>query len=124
MTRRRAAALAREAGLSGAEWGKPVAALDAAARLRVRLAGRSRSIPPSCCSSIRRPPSIASEVRPLAECIRSAAAARGAATVALTADREFAAAVADRVLSLDGATGRLTAERRSRWFGGLFNTKM
>ena len=57
------------------------------------------------------------DVVPIGEQVRSVAARRGAAIVAVTADQAFAAAVAGRVLTLDAATGRLTESRRSRWFG-------
>ena len=51
----------------------------------------------------------------LARGIRAAAAGRRIATLSFGADAEFAAAVADRVLTLDPATGRL-APRLRRWF--------
>jgi len=44
------------------------------------------------------------------------AEARGIALVAVTADEGFAASVADRVLTLEPATGRLREGRR-KWFG-------
>ena len=47
--------------------------------------------------------------------MRAVAAARGIALVAVTADEPFARAVADRVLTLEPATGRLKEPRR--WFG-------
>jgi hypothetical protein len=51
----------------------------------------------------------------LARDVRRAAARRNIASLAFGADPEFAGAVADRVLTLDPATGRLAARRR-RWF--------
>ena len=43
------------------------------------------------------------------------AVSRGIALVALTADEPFAKAIAERVLRLDPATGRL--KEPHRWFG-------
>ena len=110
----RAARLAGEARLSAADWEKPVAALDGASRARVRLA-RALALDPALL--LLEHPTTAvdrEQVVGLAECIRSVAAARGVAVVALTADRVFASAVAGRVLTLDPATGRLNGRG---WFG-------
>ena len=54
--RARAEALAQEADLPEAAWDRPLGELEGAARMRVRMARRSRWIRRSCCSSIRRPP--------------------------------------------------------------------
>ena len=51
------------------------------------------------------------DIVPLGAWIRVIARRRGAAAVALTADREFAGAIATRVLTLEAATGRLSAGR-------------
>jgi len=56
-----------------------------------------------------------SSVSVFARDIRRAAGGRKIATLSIGADADFAAAVADRVLTLDPATGRLAARRR-RWF--------
>jgi hypothetical protein len=52
----------------------------------------------------------------LGRAIRAILEHRGAAGLTLTADREFAAAVAGRVVELDPATGRLADVKRG-WFG-------
>jgi ABC-type transporter Mla maintaining outer membrane lipid asymmetry ATPase subunit MlaF len=110
----RAAAIAREVGLSDEMLTRPVAQIDEAARTRVRL-GRALALEPaivilehSTAEMARR------EVEPFARAVREAASRRGAAVLALTADRDFARAVADRVLTLDPATGALKARR---WLG-------
>jgi ABC-type polar amino acid transport system ATPase subunit len=115
----RAAGLAAEVGLPAPEWEKPVAALDARSRARVRLA-RALALDPAvillehATASVDRDQAV-----PLGERIRLVAARRGAAIVAVTADPVFARAVADRVLTLDAATGRLAPGRGSRWVGRL-----
>jgi ABC-type polar amino acid transport system ATPase subunit len=113
----RAASLAAEVGLPALEWERPVAALDARSRARVRLA-RALALDPAvlllehATASVDRDQAV-----PFGETIRRVAARRGAAIVAVTADPLFASAVADRVLTLDAATGRLARGRGSRWFG-------
>jgi ABC-type lipoprotein export system ATPase subunit len=108
---RRAGQLAREVGLQESQWDSPVANLEAAAQTRVRLA-RALALDPAVVllehptSSVGR-----DEARPLGDHIRSLAQRRGAAIVALTADRSFANAVASRVLTHDAATGRLNERR-------------
>jgi ABC-type polar amino acid transport system ATPase subunit len=115
----RAADLAREVGLPDSEWGKPVGTLDALSRARVRLA-RALALDPAVMLLEHATASIdRDQARSLGERIRDVAACRGAAIVAVTADPAFANAVADRVLTLDGATGRLAPRRGSRWFGRL-----
>lgn len=115
----RVAELAQEVGLPPSEWQKPVAALDTGSRARVRLA-RALALDPAVLLLEHATAVVDPEhVGPLGEQIRSVAGRRGVAVVALTADREFASAVADRVLTLDAANGRLTGRRGSRWFGRL-----
>jgi predicted ABC-type transport system involved in lysophospholipase L1 biosynthesis ATPase subunit len=113
--RARAEALARETGLPDASWDRPVAALDAAGWLRVRF-GRAIALDPAILllehASARLPRGQAADVG--AE-MRAVAAGRGIALVAASADDTFAAAVAERVLTLEPATGRLKSRRR-RWF--------
>jgi ABC-type polar amino acid transport system ATPase subunit len=115
----RAASLAAEVGLPAPEWEMPVAALDARSRAGVRLA-RALALDPAvillehATASVDRDQAV-----PLGERIRRVAARRAAAIVAVTADPVFASAVAERVLTLDAATGRLTPRRGSRWFGRL-----
>ena len=115
----RAASLAAEVGLSASEWEKLVAALDATSRARVRLA-RALALDPAvillehATASVDRDQAV-----PFGERIRRIAARRGAAIVAVTADPVFASAVADRILTLDAATGRLTPRRGKGWLGRL-----
>lgn len=113
--RERAEALAREVGLPETAWARPVADLDAAGWLRVRF-GRAIALDPAilllehASARLRR-----EEVGPLGAQMRAVAASRGIALVAVTADELFAKAVAERVLTLEPATGRLKEPRR--WFG-------
>ena len=112
----RAADLAREVGLPESECVKTVAMLSALARAKVRL-GRALALDPSVVL-LEHPTAHVdpSETAALGNRIRSVAGRRGAAVVALTVDQTFAIAVAERVLVLDAATGRLSEPRR-RWFG-------
>jgi len=113
--RLRAEGLARDVGLSESTWGAPVASLDAVGWLRVRW-GRAIALDPAILllehASAQLP---RGDVAAIAADIRAVAAARGIAMVALTADETFAAAVAERVLTLEPATGRLKPQRRG-WF--------
>ena len=112
----RAESLAREVGLPGTSWNRPVAELDAAGWLRVRF-GRAIALDPAILllehASARLP---REEVAALGVQMRAVAAGRGVALVAATGDEVFAKAVAERVLTLEPATGRLKEPRR-RWFG-------
>ncbi|MCU1385006.1 MAG: ytrE [Acidobacteria bacterium] len=111
----RAEALAREVGLPDVTWTKPVAELDAGGWLRVRF-GRAIALDPAilllehASAPLRR-----DEVTTIGAGIRAVAAARAIALVAVTADEAFAKAVAEQVLVLEPATGRLK-ERRRGWF--------
>lgn len=91
-----------------------VADLDPVSRVRVRLA-RALALNPTLLllehPSATIPRGHASE---LARDVRAAAERRGAATVALTVDSEFAAAVAARALTLEPSTGRLKPIRPGR----------
>jgi predicted ABC-type transport system involved in lysophospholipase L1 biosynthesis ATPase subunit len=112
----RAEALAREVGLDEAAWTRPVAELDAAGWLRVRF-GRAIALDPAILLLEHASARLAREqVATLGTQLRAVAAARGIALVALAADELFAAAVAERVLTLEPATGRLKPQRRG-WFG-------
>jgi ABC-type transporter Mla maintaining outer membrane lipid asymmetry ATPase subunit MlaF len=107
----RARALAREVGLPESTWDRPVGELDAGARGRVRL-GRALALDPAIVllehPTAEMPPDAA---KPYGREIRAVAARRRAALLALTADRAFARAVADRVLAHDAATGALNERR-------------
>ena len=113
--RDRAAAIAREVRLPEAAWTQPVARLDAAGKVRVRL-GRAMALDPAVlllehASATVEPGS----AKQLGADVAAVAGARGAALVALTADEVFARAVATRVLTLQPSTGALK-ERRRGWF--------
>ena len=117
--RERAAALAREVGLDETDWGRPVAELDAFGRLRVRV-GRALALDPKVLllehASAGLPPDA---VRAIGSRIRRIVSRRACGLIAVTADPEFAAAVAPRVLTLQPATGRLN-ERRGGLLDRLF----
>jgi ABC-type transporter Mla maintaining outer membrane lipid asymmetry ATPase subunit MlaF len=106
--RSRAVALALEVGLDEAVWDRRVADLDATSRARVRL-GRALALDPSVVLFEHPSASIPrAEIGVLGRGMRAVVERRGVAAVTLTADRDFAAAVAGRVLTLDPSTGRLT----------------
>jgi ABC-type transporter Mla maintaining outer membrane lipid asymmetry ATPase subunit MlaF len=116
-SRQRAAALAREVGLTEAQWDTPVGTLDGAARACVRLA-RALALDPAGLllehptASVNR-----QDVAALARRIRLVAERRGAAVLVLTADREFADSLGGRTVTLDAASGNLIARRGNGWFG-------
>jgi ABC-type polar amino acid transport system ATPase subunit len=112
----KARALAREVGLHEDLWTRPVAGVDQAARLRIRL-GRALALDP-VIALLEHPTAEldpADAAAALARDCRAILERRGLAAVTLTADPKFAEAVAARVLTLDAASGRL-AERRRGWF--------
>ena len=106
--------LAREVGLPADTWERPVAALDATAQIQVRLA-RALSFDPAMLL-LEHPTALVAraDVKPLALRVRTIAERRGVAALTLTADAEFAAAVARRVATWEPATGRLTELNRRR----------
>ena len=117
--RRRASALAREVGLQESGWERPIAALDASARVRLRL-GRALALDPAVLLLEHASAGLsAPDAGTLGADLRSIAARRGAAIVAATLDETFARAVAGRVLKWEPATGRLAEQRSGRWFGRL-----
>jgi len=114
--RARAAAAGREAGLSDADFDRRVADVDAAARLRVRVA-RALALDPAIV--LLEHPSAElprEESARLGAEIRETLARRGVAGLALTADAEFSRAFASRILTLHGGSGRLSDARRG-WLG-------
>jgi ABC-type transporter Mla maintaining outer membrane lipid asymmetry ATPase subunit MlaF len=112
--RLKAIALAREVELDEGQWDRPVSELDGTARARVRL-GRALALDPDVVLMEHPTATVSRDsVAAFGRVIRAAAERRRAATLSLTADAEFAAAVATRVLNLDPASGRL-AERRRGW---------
>jgi len=116
----RAVALAREVALPEAAWTQPVAQLDGAGRLRVRLA-RALALDPAVVLLEHPTATVApGDVVRLGAQIRAIARRRGAAAVALTGDRDFAGAVATRVLTLEAATGKLSA--RGGWWSRLLGS--
>jgi putative ABC transport system ATP-binding protein len=117
--RARAAMLAQEMRLPDRQWSRAVSELDAEARARLRAA-RALALDPKVLllehlgAGLPRDAATA-----IGSDIREAAARRGSALVALTADREFAAAVAGRVLVHEPVTGKL-APGTGRWLDRLF----
>jgi ABC-type transporter Mla maintaining outer membrane lipid asymmetry ATPase subunit MlaF len=112
--RARAVMLAQEVGLAQAVFDGPVGELEPSARVRLRL-GRALALDPALVL-IEHPSANAGreQVAPLGRDIRSTISKRGATAITLTADKELARAIADRVLTLEPATGRLTAPG-TRW---------
>ena len=114
----KASALAAEAGLSDAASRQRVGDLDPAGRVKVRF-GRALALQPSLVLLEHATAGIAPrEAADIGARIRRAAAGRGAAVLAVTADEPFAKAVADRVLTLEPGTGRLRERGFGKWFRG------
>ena len=105
--RSRAVALALEVGLDEPVWDRRVGDLDATSRARVRL-GRALALDPAVVLFEHPSATIPrAEIGALGRGMRAVVERRGVAAVTLTADRDFAAAVAGRVMALDPSTGRL-----------------
>ena len=117
--RRDVGRLAAEVGLDEHDLRTAVGSMGAAARLRVRL-GRAVALNPRVLLSEHPNASIPADDLPaFAADFARVIATRGLASVTLTADRTFAASVAERVLTLQPATGELKAAAGWRqWFGG------
>jgi ABC-type transporter Mla maintaining outer membrane lipid asymmetry ATPase subunit MlaF len=112
--RDRAIQLGREVGLREADWLRPASELDAAGRIRIRLA-RALALDPAVLLLEHANASLpADAATALGGDIRQIASRRGCAVAGLTAAPQFAAAVAPRVLTLDPASGRLS-ERHRKW---------
>src|SRR6185369_7599083 len=87
--REQAIQLAREVGLAESAWERPVAELDAASRVRARLA-RAIALNPSILLVEHPTVNIPRDDVPgLARDVRAIAERRGAAAIALTMDRDF-----------------------------------
>jgi polar amino acid transport system ATP-binding protein len=107
--RGRAIALAAEIGLPDSSLDRPIAELRPLDAMLVRIA-RALALDPSLVL-FEHPTAVVArdDIADLAARCRAVASKRNIATVILTADREFAAAAASRVLTLEPATGRLNA---------------
>jgi len=105
--RAKVAAIAEEVGLSADQLRQPVTALGAGARLRVRL---GRALAPDPRILLSEHPNASLEP---ADLLRFAAEyaqlvrRRGVVSVVLTADNAFASIIAQRILTLQPATGQL-----------------
>ena len=107
----RAEALAEEVGLAATALPRLVGEIDQAMRARLRVA-RALALDPEVLLVEHLSAGVPrGEVAALGQSIRAVAARRGAAVLAATADLEFAQALAGRVLTLEPATGRLSARR-------------
>jgi ABC-type polar amino acid transport system ATPase subunit len=106
--------LAQEVGIGDGDWLRPVSELDASGRLRIRVA-RALALDPKVMLLEHASAGLAPDAAAaLGADIRQIASRRGCALVAVTADPQFASAVASRVLTLDPASGRLSEPVR-RW---------
>ena len=104
---RQASDLASEVGIAEASWERRVGDLDAALRMRVRLA-RALALGPGLLLVEHPTASLPShEVAPFGRKLRAVAEARASAALTMTADPTYAAATASRALRLEPATGRL-----------------
>ena len=109
--------LAAEVGLGTANLERPVAQLDAAARVRLRL-GRALAPRPQVVLAEHPNATLGGDaLDAFAADYGRIVRARGITSVVLTADAKFAATVATRVLTLQPATGDLKPPSAwSRWF--------
>ena len=108
--------LAADVALESSELTRPAAALTPLGRLRLRLA-RAVALDPRILLAEHPNAAVpAGEVTLFATDYGRVVTRRGMASLVLTADRAFAAAVADEVLTLQPATGELKAASRwQRW---------
>jgi ABC-type transporter Mla maintaining outer membrane lipid asymmetry ATPase subunit MlaF len=112
-------ALTEEVGLEPAEVQRPVGALTPLARARVRL-GRALALNPRILVAEHPNAMLSGNDVPLfAADLAKVVANRKLTSLTVTADRTFAAAVAEDVLTLQPASGELRAAAGwRRWFGG------
>jgi len=116
--RTRVRGLADEVGLSGDELAAPATTLGAAARLRLRLA-RALALGPRVLLAEHPNATLPQDdLAGFAADYARVVGARGIASIVLTADRTFAGAIGDQVLTLQPASGTLQASGRGwrRWF--------
>ncbi len=108
--------LAREAGIDAATLDRPIAALDAAVRMRAHLV-RAVALDPSLLI-LEHPTAglAAGEGKPFGEVVARVAGARNLATLIISEDEAFSTAAATRRLALQSATGDLKPPRK-RFFG-------
>jgi predicted ABC-type transport system involved in lysophospholipase L1 biosynthesis ATPase subunit len=109
--------LAGEVGLAHPDWHRALLDVTPLVRFLVRL-GRALALGPQVL--LLEHPSVeipSSERAAVGRQVRALCEARGIAAVTLTADADLAAAIAVRVLTLDGGSGRLRETSRRRWFG-------
>jgi ABC-type polar amino acid transport system ATPase subunit len=113
--RGQATRLASEAGLGPETWDRRVGDLDAVERIRIRIA-RALALNPSILLFEHTSATLPrARVSAFGREILTMVEKRQAAAIALTMDPEFASAVGSKTLTLDGATGRVTEERPSRF---------
>jgi ABC-type polar amino acid transport system ATPase subunit len=113
--REQATRLAGEAGLGPEMWDKRVGDVDAVARVRIRIA-RALALNPSIVLFEHTSATLPrQQVQTFGREILTMVEKRASAAIALTMDTEFAAAVAARTLTLDGATGRVSEARAGKF---------
>jgi ABC-type polar amino acid transport system ATPase subunit len=113
--REQATRLAGEAGLAPETWDRRVGDLDAVERVRIRIA-RALALNPSILLFEHTSATLPrATVSTFGREILTMVERRQAAAIALTMDSEFAGAVASKTLTLDGASGRVTEARPSRF---------
>jgi putative ABC transport system ATP-binding protein len=109
--------LAGEVGLAQADRHKALIQVTPLVRFRVRL-GRALALAPQVLLLEHPSAEIPSSERvPVGREVRALCERRGIAAITLTADADLAAAIAVRVLTLDGGSGRLRETSRRGWFG-------
>jgi ABC-type transporter Mla maintaining outer membrane lipid asymmetry ATPase subunit MlaF len=106
--------LAEEVGIPAGRLSVKLAELPASLKLRVRL-GRALALDPQVLLAEHPNATLSSdEALAFAKDVARISRSRGLATLTCTADRRFAHAIAEQVLTLQPATGELKASWR-RW---------